>query len=79
MTRDAANIFGNYGGVVRENYSGRSMYGETTTAVIFEDEHDFFLTLGDILERADKDECEEIADAVRHMKTDNMGKQIIYY
>lgn len=79
MTQDAANIFGNYGGVVKSGYSGRGMYGNKTTAVLFEDENDFYLTLADIIERADRDECETIAEAMRNLQNDNLGKQIIYY
>lgn len=79
MTTEAAKIIAIYGGEILENYSGRNMFGERTTGVIFEDQSEFNLAIADLLERCDRDECEVVANAIRYLKTDNMGKQTIYY
>lgn len=78
MTRDAAEVITAYGGEIYENYSGRGMYGSETAGVVFDSEADFFEAIADLLEN-DEEDKEEVAKALRKLKTDNMGKSIIYY
>jgi hypothetical protein len=53
---------------IAEGYSGRGMYGKTTTGLVINDSEDAFFTIqvmGDF--------------GVHDARTDNMGKGIIYY
>lgn len=63
-------------------YSPRNAYGETTHAVVYEDDQQLFQDIGDFMRDShhwDKDEVNEIADAVSKMKTDSLGMNIIVY
>lgn len=83
MKREAAELISDYGGEIRENYSGRGMYGKETAGVIFDDEKEFYKTVAEIVQMCIEDnnaeDCDLICDALRNMQIDNMGKGIIYY
>lgn len=78
MTQEAAEIICEFGGEVREGYSGRGMYGKTTTGIVFDSEGDFFEAIGEVME-CDIEDREEVAKAMRNLKTDSMGTGVIYY
>lgn len=83
MKLETAELITQYGGEVRENYSGSGMYGEQTSGVIFDSEKDFYRSLaGIILDCVQDQNMEEsalICEALKKLKTDNMGTSIIYY
>ena len=67
---------------LREDYSGRGMYGENTSGIVVDSMNEFLKGLGDYLETAHEDDFEtikEIGAAIRRLKTDSMGYQIIIY
>ncbi len=84
MKHEAAEIFSYYGGEIEENYSGKGMYGKTTTAIIFDSTEEFFKAIADImtdtLQDVDYVTADSVAYALKHLKEDSMGKDaIIYY
>lgn len=79
MRSEAAQLFADYNDdlVVRNNYSGRCMYGETTTAVV--GTGDLYSVIADIIEDADDDSLTELAIALRGLRTDSMGRGQVWY
>lgn len=77
---------GSYAGVeLREDYSGRGMYGKTTCAVIYEDEGAFLQCVAAAaiqVSEADQDGCsvDEFIEALGNLHRDNMGRSatVIY-
>ena len=64
------------GMVLKENYSGRGMYGVVTAGLIVEKTRDFF----DALIRASINEPEIMQDAIgENFETDQLGFNIIFY
>lgn len=65
---------------VREDYSGRGMYGESTSGVVVNSVEDFVrmvaLTVAYI---EDFDEREDFATEIQNIKTDSMGRSVIVY
>lgn len=78
-----AELISEYGGELRENYSGRGMYGKETCGVVFDSERDFFHTLADMVKDGMEDNSADIMEllpeALKNLQTDSMGKSIIYY
>lgn len=69
----------NYNIEVREEYSGRGMYGKTTAGVVCDD-CDLFEALSSIMEDNDEDLREYVADNIRNgFAQDSMGFNKIYY
>lgn len=66
---------------LRENYSGRGMFGRVTAAVVFPQWKDFCeaLVYYTALHTRQGDDTDEIADAVSRLKLDDMGRSIIAY
>lgn len=62
------------------SYSGRGMGGKYCLGVEADDLHEF---LADIMEYSYEDDGDEtimdVAEAVRHMKTDSLGRHMIIY
>ncbi len=83
MKLETAELISEYGGELRENYSGRGMFGKETAGVVFESERDFFHALADIIKDGVEDNSADIGElipeALKRIQTDNMGKNIIYY
>lgn len=79
MKKEVAEIFENYGNVeVRDNYSGRGMFGRICYGIVC-DEYEFFETLGNIMVDGTEEEREEVAEYISNIKRDNMGLDMIYY
>lgn len=79
MEKQAAEIITSYNGEIYEEYSGRGMFGKTTTGVKIENQEDFFNIIADILEDGDDEEREEVAKAMRKLKWDSLGLGLIFY
>lgn len=83
MTKEVAELLNNYGGEIYDHYSGRGMYGKETVGIVFDTEFDFYNALAgcisDAAEDIDIGDLAFITDALRKLKSDNMGTGIIYY
>lgn len=68
---------------VRENYSGRGMYGETTCGVEYDRLAHLLAAVGsachDLGVQGREDEAIAVMDCLRHAATDNMGTGWILY
>lgn len=68
---------------LREDYSGRGMYGETTAAIVADNIGEFMAGLARFC--GDLDPCEQDSDieetvlTVMNLRTDNMGRGIVLY
>lgn len=84
MKENVANMLCGFGDLeLHEDYSGRGMYGKTTFAVSG-DESEFYDTLANSIEAIYADdypdvEMWELADLLRHIKTDSLGRGTIFY
>ena len=76
MELRAAKILANYGGKVHSDYSGRGMYGMSTAAVVTDD---IMGLIANVIRNEDQEERDLVADAIDHMREDNMGLSMIYY
>lgn len=64
---------------LREDYSGRGMFGETTTAVVG-DKDDFQAAKDEALQQAIEDEDEELVEGLKGgFKEDDMGLRMVFY
>ena len=83
MKLEAAELLCNYGGEIHEDYSGRGMYGKETTGIVFDDDKEFYKAIAGVMEDTIQDqnftECELIVEALKSIRTDNMGTGIIFY
>lgn len=82
MREDTANLLADEGGELRDAYSGRAMYGETTHAVTFDSKGDFEKALvraGYELGRQGSDDVEGVLSDLDGLRTDSMGLGIIAY
>lgn len=62
---------------LRENYSGRGMYGNTTTAIVFDSHNEF---LAACVEAAlNSDDFDEFLDEISRFSYDSMGLSKIVY
>lgn len=64
-------------GEVYHNYSGRGMFGKTTTGVVFQSKEKFYEALADVVERGKN--LLELANFIRSIKFDSLGLGIIVY
>lgn len=83
MKKEAAELLSEYGGYLHEDYSGKDMYGETTTGIEYTTEGGFFIALASILKDSVQDQnidnAQLLYDALWKLQIDNIGKDIIYY
>ncbi len=79
MTEEAVEIISNYGGDIYENYSGRGMYGKTTSGIVFDTLQDFISVLGDVMINEESEERLIVGEAISQISTDSMGRGIIIY
>jgi hypothetical protein len=82
MKLEFAELLGNvnYNIDVREDYSGRGMYGRTTAGVVVEDLSEFLSAVGEAIEYGDEDEIAMIAEELQKgVSTDSMGRSMIIY
>lgn len=78
MLLEAAQTLTGYGGDLRPSYTGRSR-SNPTAAVVFENDHELFNAIADIMIDCDEDDRQTVAKALKRLTSDSMGKQILYY
>ena len=87
MKRSVADILVDFSGdenlSLYEGYSGRGMYGDTTDGVVGSHQA-FNQTLAEIIRELPHDpdlaeEADAIADALRNLQQDSMGRDRIWY
>lgn len=82
MDKKAAEILAdyNYELEVYEDYSGRGMYGSTTTGIVGS-QSDLFSAIGEVMMSGDEEDIEIVGTALREdtIRTDSMGMQTIFY
>lgn len=66
---------------IRENYSGRGMYGKKTTAIVCNDLMTVMAAIACEIETVDMNEYWEDVELsdIRHLQTDSMGLSIVFY
>jgi len=68
---------------VREGYSGRGMYGATTTGLVYRSETDLLraiaLVAGTIAEEQGLDALDLFIEGLAELSTDDLGRQRIIY
>ena len=77
---EAANELG-FEVEVRDEYSGRGMFGETAHAIVMNDENDFYVAAISVAFKIDND-TEESDDFIQDMQDitfDSMGSSIVAY
>jgi len=81
MRQEAAELIAaeDYDLEVRDDYSGRGMYGEATSAVVASDPSCMFRALAEIMENGDDEDRAEVAEAIRGLRSDSMGRGVVYY
>lgn len=79
MDKETAEILTEYGGIIYENYSGRSMLGRTTTGIKINDYHMFFHIIADVLEDGWENEQQQVAEVLRELYIDSLGTELILY
>lgn len=73
-----------------EGYSGRGMYGKTTTAITTDSTDDFFDAVGELMldmvrdamfggEDYDIKDAEELAKVLSNLQQDSMGRGVVLY
>ena len=82
MTKEAVELLANYGGEPYEDYLGKGM-SNPTQAIVFDDQQEFFKALGqvitDCIEDNERENGEFITKALKDIRIDSLGKDIIYY
>lgn len=78
MDAEFAELMAKYNGELRENYSGRSMYGSQTTGVTFESVSDAIQAAAMAGSNLDSEGL-SIDDIPMRFSIDNMGLDIIIY
>ena len=84
MTNEVAKLLTENYGEIREDYSGRYMYGKETIAVIYEDPSQFQECLVNAAFALGMDEdinnkAYDILEELYKLRTDNMGLGIVVY
>ena len=68
---------------VYENYSGRGMYGETTTGVTLEDDGILPVLTARVALRLSSQnhnlDVDEFIEEIRSLRSDNLGRDVIIY
>lgn len=65
---------------VYEDYSGRGMYGETTTALQIDEMQSFYTALSIVMEDGDSEDREWVADFLSDgVQWDQLGKGFVIY
>ena len=80
MKEQLADLLSSWDGEIHKDYSGRGMFGNTTTAISFENENDFYNAIGAIIQDGDPEELKELAEFLNGtVRTDSLGHEIIIY
>lgn len=65
---------------LREDYSGRAMYGRQTAAIVADSDHEFYEAVDAInQERVNNDGYDAELISVANIRKDNMGLSFVYY
>jgi hypothetical protein len=64
---------------LREEYSGRGMYGKCTAGIVVSDLTSIIAAAAQAGRDMDDDEAADFIDALDKLKTDGMGRSIIVY
>jgi hypothetical protein len=64
---------------IYENYSGRGMYGTTTTGITIENELEFALAVAETARNATDEEYDTLCNELKRLRTDSLGFNIIIY
>jgi hypothetical protein len=72
-----------YNADIREDYSGRGMYGKTTAAIVMEEPaglvHAFVVAALEAEREGDGDLADDIAKAAKRLRTDQLGRSVVVY
>lgn len=82
MREDTAYLLEDEGGDLRDDYSGRAMYGKTTYAVTFDSRSDFERALVRAayeLGSKGSDDVEAVLNDLDNLRSDSMGLGIVVY
>lgn len=92
MKKEIAEKLMDYGNNMElyEGYSGRGMYGKTTTAITTDSFTDFFDAVGELMldmvqdamfrgEEYDIKDAEELAKVLSNLQQDSMGRGMVIY
>jgi hypothetical protein len=92
MNKDIAEMLINYGNdlSIHEDYSGRGMYGETTTAITCDSKDDLMEAIGEcffemVLDAKDMGEdydntgVKELKNVLTNLQQDSLGRGYIFY
>lgn len=75
---------------IHEDYSGRGMFGNTTTGIVCDSEKDFYNAIGELYMEMIKDAiieaeyydmkpAQELTETIGRIRVDNMGYRYIFY
>ena len=80
MKKEVAELleYNNYDIEVRDDYSGRGMYGQETYGVVCSQD-DYNQAVAEVMRSGTEQERELLADALLNMRTDSMGMDMIFY
>lgn len=83
MTETAAAVIEELTGLsVYMDYSGRCMYGETTTGIVVDDIEEWHGAIAEVIRHGSQlgeEALEEVAQAIAKAQMDNLGLRYIYY
>ncbi|MGR3218479.1 MAG: hypothetical protein ACUZ8H_01495 [Candidatus Anammoxibacter sp.] len=82
MTLDAAQIIDQYSMndvEIREDYSGRAMYGGVTDAIVMESVSEFYGSLGRVMMNGNEDDRRIVGEFLQNIRQDSMGLSVIFY
>lgn len=92
MKKEIAQMLVQYGSDLRlhEDYSGRGMYGKTTTGISCDNMRQFMEAIGNTFygmiedamvdgEEYNTSDAEDLVDVLSNLQTDNLGRGIIIY
>ena len=82
MKQETAELLSAEGGAIRDSYSGRCMYGETTYAVTFEskgDDEGALVRSAYELGVGGSDDVEGVLSDLDNLRSDQMGLGIVVY
>jgi hypothetical protein len=64
---------------VRDGYSGRGKFGDTTAAVEFAGWNDLLVAVAGAARAADDDGADDLLDELRRLRFDQMGRGMVAY
>lgn len=81
MERELAELLCNVDGEgeLDEDYSGRGMFEEMTSAVLFDTDHKFKVALIEAAFQMGQEGEDDLLQGMRNLRTDSMGRGIVVY